>query len=326
MKELDQLAISRILGSTMKPIGPVGFGGFSVVSTTESIRNALRGDGRSVESPSFTYAQDALVVQAFEQIREGASIDELLLDTDLAESLASRCRQLGLDASRSHFIRRLMIVRKNTTRYRLHEIAIRPATKSTILPQIGPEYAHVIEFALVKLRYRYGSSIDEILMDEQLGEKFEGMVRLIAPSVSSREMRHGALYIRKDREMRKKALEKLNALDRTLIESEWQGVVSLSDVSPEEIPVSPGLIELKEEDRDLYVSHTPNIRSAVQQLSTGSALQLMTTTFWKPRLETITLSFAAGRQVAGFSLAIWERKLILDLNPVYNWPMAEDAA
>ncbi len=65
---------------------------------------------------------------------------------------------------------------------------------------------------------------------------------------------------------------------------------------------------------------------AGEQLSTGAALQLMASHFWKPKLEMITLSFATGQRVAGFSREAWERKLILDLNPVYNWPMTEDAA
>ena len=96
------------------------------------------------------------------------------------------------------------------------------------------------------------------------------------------------------------------------------------DIRPS--PDSPGLIELQEEDRCLYVSHNSNIRSAVRQLSTGDAFRFMASSFWKPRLETITLSFAAGHRVAGASIETWERKLIHDRNPVFNWPMPQDAA
>src|SRR5262249_46810564 len=123
-----------------------------------------------------------------------------------------------------------------------------------------------------------------------------------------------------------KALEKLSSLDLARIERAWKGIIRLSDVRPDEIPVSPGLFELKEEDRYLYVAHNPNLRSAVRQLSTGDAFRLMASSFWKPKLETITLAFAPGQRVAGASIETWERKLIHDRNPVFNWPMAQDAA
>src|SRR5262249_25414709 len=161
----DQFAISKILGSKIKPVGRVGFGHFASVSTTEEIQKALRGDGRSIEPPSFTYQQDALIVRAFEDVRAGASIDELLWNKELAASFAGRCRELGLEVPHSSLIRRLMIVRKHSARYREHGIVIRPATRKAIPPRILPVSAPVIEFALVKLRYRYGSSIDDILMD-----------------------------------------------------------------------------------------------------------------------------------------------------------------
>jgi hypothetical protein len=73
MKDLNQFAISKVLGSKIKQVGPVAFGGFSAVSTTEEIKKGLRGDVAAVLPPSFTYEQDAVVVQAFEDVRRPAS-------------------------------------------------------------------------------------------------------------------------------------------------------------------------------------------------------------------------------------------------------------
>jgi hypothetical protein len=326
MEDLNQFAISKILGSKIKQIGPVGFGNFSSLSTTEEIQKALRGESRSVGPPAFGYEQDALVVQGFEDVRDGAPTDELLWNKDLARSLVLRCRELGLDAPYSYLIRRLINVRKNSPRYREHGIVILPTARKELHPSIVPEYAHVIEFALVKLRYRYGSSIDDILMDESLGDKFEELSHQIAPALSSRDLRLGALYIRKNRVMKKKDLEMLNALDLAVVERAWKGTVSLSKVRPEEIPVSPGLIELKEEGRYLYISHNKNIQSAIRQLGAEDAFRLMAGSFWTPKLEMITLSFTIGQKVAGVSIETWERKLIHDLNPVFNWPMPRNTA
>jgi hypothetical protein len=81
-----------------------------------------------------------------------------------------------------------------------------------------------------------------------------------------------------------------------------------------------------EQDRYLYISHNKNIRSAARQLGTGDALRLMGGSFWNPNLDTITLSFAPGKRVAGVAIEKWERKLVHDRNPVFNWPMPQDAA
>src|SRR5208282_3201904 len=82
------------------------------------------------------------------------------------------------------------------------------------------------------------------------------------------------------------------------LEGAWKGAVSLSKVKLDDVPVSPGLIELKEDDRYLYISHNENIQSVVSQFGTGDAFRLMASSFWKPKLETITLCFAAGRKLA----------------------------
>jgi hypothetical protein len=163
-------------------------------------------------------------------------------------------------------------------------------------------------------------------MDESLGSKFETLAHQLNSAVSSRDLGLGALYIRKNRVIHKKDLERLNALDLAVLENAWNGTVSLSKVILDEIPPSPGLIELKEQDRYLYISHNKNIRSALCQLGSADAFQLMASSFWKPNLEAITLSFAMGNKLAGESIKTWERKLVHDLNPVFNWPMPQDAA
>jgi hypothetical protein len=326
MKDLNQFAISKILGSKIKQIAPVGFGNFASIATVEEVKRGLRGDCRDLTAPAFGYDQDAVVVRAFEDVRNGAPTDELLWNKHLARSLASRCRAIGLDAPQSYLIRRLITVRKNAPRYKEHGIGILPTTKKESHPSIVPEFAHVVEFALVRLRFRYGSSIDDILMDESLGDKFEELAHQIAPSLSSKDLRLGALYIRKNRVMKRKDLATLDALDIAVIDSSWQASTSLAELRPDDIPASPGLIGLKEEGRYLYISHNKNIQSAVRPFGNADAFRLMASTFWKPQPDAITLAFATGEKVAGTAIETWERKLIQELEPVFNWPMPRRAA
>jgi hypothetical protein len=89
------------------------------------------------------------------------------------------------------------------------------------------------------------------------------------------------------------------------------------EIHPSIVPEYPHVI---------YISHNKNLRSAVRELGTGDAFRLMASTFWRPNLDTITFSFAPGLKVVGVAIARWERKLVHDRNPVFNWPMPQDAA
>src|SRR5437867_3876673 len=188
MDELDQYAISKILGSKLKPIGPVGFGNFHLRQAADEIQHALKSDSPAPEIFTFGYADDAKVVDAFERVRRGAAPDELLWNKDLARLFARRCHDLGLDAPQAVLIRRLFNVRKNHSRYKQHGIVIGPTTKKSRPATVAPEYAHVIEFALVKLRYRYGASIDDILMDPELGDRLEAMVAEVVPTLPTADV------------------------------------------------------------------------------------------------------------------------------------------
>ena len=228
---------------------------------------------------------------------------------------------MGLDAADAFLNRRLLNIRKDIRRYEKQGISIAPATKSDTHPSIVPQYAHVIEFALVRLRYRYGASIDEILLDPNLGEQFEQMALELAPDLSNRDLRLGALYIRKTRHFERKDAASIEGLDLEVVEKAWSKPVSLAAVDPANVPSSPGLLELKEEGRYLYISRNNDIRPAADQMRSGSAFDLVANGFWTPRLDKITLQFVAGASVGDVSLGVWERRLIRDREPIFNWPM-----
>src|SRR5438874_692585 len=153
MAELNQYAISKALGSTMKPIKRGRFGGFGLLETVaEALRTreaTTEGSSRSGEAINFSYPEDAIVVRAFEDVRQGAATDALLWNRELAEAFYRRCKELGLDAPDTLLGRRLITVRKNIRRYEKHGISISPATKKEPHVSIVPQYAHVIEFVLV---------------------------------------------------------------------------------------------------------------------------------------------------------------------------------
>jgi len=326
MANLNHLAIAKALGARIRPIGPVGFGNFRLRESKISIDKAIRSlDLQREPAQTFSYSEDAKVVQAFEDIRNGAPTDELLWNKQLAHEFVSKVQSYGLQAPPFYFIKRLLNVRKNAPRYLEHGIVIKPTSKKIVHPSIVSDYAHVIEFALVKIRFRYGVSIDDILMNPQLGELFEQVATQMAPSLTSKDLRLGALYIRKNRVVGRKEIEEINALDSRVMDSAWHGNVSLSRIKPKDVPEGPGLIELREERRYLYIGQYSNIHRAVNQLHGGSPFELVANRFWKPDLDQITLHYMSGDRIYGKSIGIWERKLVHDLDPVLNWPIPKKA-
>lgn len=324
--KLNQYAISKILGSKMTPVKRARFGNFGLLETTAEALRARQASSPSSAPTHFSYDEDRLVVQAFEEVRQGAATDAILWDKSLARAFAQRCRRLGLKASDAFLNRRLINIRKNIRRYEQHGITIAPATKSETHPSIVPQYAHVIEFALVRLRYRYGASIDDILLDPDLGEKFEHLASELAPGLPDVDLRLGALYIRKTRHFEKKDLAKIEDLDVEIVEKAWSNPVSLAALDLANVPSSPGLIELKEGGRYLYISRNEAIRPAAEQLRTGKAFDLVANGFWTPRLDEISFQFATGTKLGGIGVGVWERRLIRDREPIFNWPIPQHAA
>ena len=75
-----------------------------------------------------------------------------------------------------------------------------------------------------------------------------------------------------------------------VVERAWSKPLSLAAVKPGSVPSSPGLIELREGDRYLYISRNEDIRPATEQLRTGKAFELVANGFWTPSLDAITAS------------------------------------
>jgi hypothetical protein len=327
-EQLNQYALSKSLGSRMKPVKDhPQFGNIGLIEATAEALKATKTETQASDrSHGFSYQRDSVLVNAFESVRDGASPDSVLWDHKLARKFVRECRQMGIDAPEKILKRRLLNVRKNSPRYKQHGIVLSPTTKKDPHPSIVPQYAHVIEFALVRLRYRYGSSIDDILLDPALADRYEKMCREIAPQLSSTDVRLAALYIRKSRFLPKKQKTEIESLNLELFDSECSEPHALESFDASVVPSGPGIVEVRERDRYLYISRNEDLESAVGEFLTGRAFQIVTSGFWHPDPDLITIQFAAGKSVAGTGIATWERRLIYDREPIFNWPLGHTAA
>jgi hypothetical protein len=73
MDDLNQYAIGKILGSKMIPVKQARFGHFGLLETNAEALRARQSSESSQTVTRFDWKQDALVVQAFEEVRDGAA-------------------------------------------------------------------------------------------------------------------------------------------------------------------------------------------------------------------------------------------------------------
>ncbi|MEX0718814.1 MAG: hypothetical protein WD066_19635 [Planctomycetaceae bacterium] len=331
MTDLNQYELSKTLGSRITPVQEVRFGATGLLRTVaEGLKAHERLQQSDEKDVDFGYEDDRTIVQAFEDIRgtppDNAPPDALLWDPKLAAEFVRRCRELGFDAPEAAIKRRVLNVRKNKSRYAKKGIFLSPTTKKETLPSISPMYIPSVEFALVSLRYRTGASIDEILLEPRLANGLEELVHRSVPTLSGEQIRLAALNIRKSRFIRKADRKEVGSLDITGLEAKLSAPIVVNELDIDTLPDDPGLIELDEATRHLYVCRSESIRAAATQLANGVAFSIVDGRFWHPDLERIALRYVVGRDVGGFSMQKWEHRLLQVFKPVFNWPIQRTAA
>jgi len=306
MNELDQLMISRILGSTVRPLSRPAFGGFSVAGTVgQMLAN------RPIELPPLApdQSRDANIVKAFAEIHDGYSVDRTLADPQLAARFVKRCQQLGIDATHAAICRRLLRLRKagglsvKTTRQ----------DKRNLHPFLIPA-----ELAFAKLMYRYDASYDDLLADPDLGKAFDENVAKIARSGDVVAYRLAALHLRKNVWSRRNSdVKQLAHLDISKVKAHWHTVGHLSDVRLD-VPDSEGVFSLREPDRYLFLSQSENLRSDIGIFQNADVLASVGNHFWSPSPDKITVDFVRPEDVRGVSLRLFESKAIETYQPIFN--------
>lgn len=320
---LNYYGINKILGGRMALLhSPARFGNFNLLKTTADLLGQRESAFRRAAKPlRFTAKEDAKVAKAFEAVRDGRAPERVLWDESLSSRFAQRAKQLGLDAPLADLNRRLINIRKHPNEYKARGIELTPTSVIDPQPSIVPQYAHVIEFALVKMKNRYGASIDDILLNPVLVAEYEKLARKVARTLSSTELRLGALYIRKTRHVAKPEENLFDQLDADHFEAALQPLGTLDVAKAADIPKGEGLIEVLDRQRHLYVSRNENIRLVAEQFVDGQTLAAMANHFWTPDPKQITMRFFSGTKFDNVAIARWQTKIIQARDPIFNWPV-----
>ncbi|MGB7157466.1 MAG: hypothetical protein WBD40_05335 [Tepidisphaeraceae bacterium] len=319
MAELNQFAISRTLGSTMK----VGVrSGFGYTSGLQAVGSALLARPVHQEQLGFSETAERTIIRAFADIAQGRSVDRLLADPGLSLRFYSRCQQLGISATQEAINRRLFVIRKNPR----PGIRVPHVTRPVRLESAG-EFLFAAEFAMVQLSYRHGASVDDMLANPLLGEEFDRLATALEPRRSNVEHRLTALYIRKRRHFKRvQHRERVSQVPLARIDDRWIDLGSLDDIHLDRAASEEGglllVTERGSQPRDLYAAEDEDLQRAAKPFSDVGVYETVADHFWSPRPDQIHLCVAPlGKKYFGHSRHDWLLKLIQSREPIFNLPV-----
>jgi len=327
---VNYYAVNKVLGGRMVHLAQQPqFGHFNLLRTTGDLLGQKELMFHRSQIPTkFSIEDDRKIAEAFESVRDGYAPERVLWDEKLSAKFVERTNQLALRAPLAVLNRRLMNIRKNPKRYAGHGIFLSESDPSKVdpKPSVVWQYAHAIEFALVRIKIRYGASIDDILLDPVLVSEYEQLARKIAKNLTSVQLRLGALYIRKTRHIDAKEESLFEKLDTSRADAAFQSIGTIDRVKPADAPPSEGIIQVLDQKRYLYVSKNANLRLVVEQFVKGPTLSTLANHFWEPDPSTISIRMLPGEEFEGVTMNRWQKKLIQVHDPIFNWPLHRDAA
>ena len=317
MSDLNQFAISRILGSVMKHGKRPSFGPLGLLHAQSQ---AIAHYPKLGEQIALAPRSEKLILRAFEETRKGYTLERVLADPLLTGKMLRRAKEHGVEAEDHAVILRLFRIRKSPKgQSRLgNPTATEPKRRHTI-------YEPAAEISLSQMRYRYGASVDDILAYTHIGREFDNLCQKISPGHSAVDFRLAALHVRKSRYCEKNERTLFDSLtekkaDRTLTRHE-----SLKKFDPNRFRGMKGIVGLVEEsemERFIYLTGTRDVAETVRPFIRNEALQAVGNSFWKPSLSDIHVyTYGMNDTLRNAPQLLWTNRLISLKTPIFNHPI-----
>jgi DNA modification methylase len=177
----------------------------------------------------FVRAKEYLI-RAYESVYDGYSLDRVLADPHLGSSLSKKCHEVGLPGTPKDWNHLLMGLRKAGK-------LLFPTRKRTEFSWADiDEFLFASEIAWSEMKGH--GTLDEILCDPELADRFDEIARSLAPGFTSLQYRWGALTLRKQSKTARVRAEFFTTLSLDKFESRqqlrlWENAKDISN--------SPGL-------------------------------------------------------------------------------------
>ena len=247
------------------------------------------------------------LIKAYESVYDGYSLDRVLADPKLGNALWKKCHEVGLPGTPKDWNHLLLRLRKAGK-------LIIPVQKRTEFSWADyDEFLYASEIAWSELKDH--GTLDDILCDPDLADRFDEIARSLAPGFTSLHYRWGALTLRKTSKTARVRSEFFTTLSLEEFESRQQ-LRSWKD--QDDISNSPGLYLITGHSRQkiAYVGSALNLQKRLSKQFANVQLD-----DWEKNWDAKFISFVLKPGVTDpIDLLSMQKRLIHLAKPTLNMP------
>jgi predicted GIY-YIG superfamily endonuclease len=220
---------------------------FAATETTAQRSTNEAGHNRVAQT-----SLEQTVVAAFQQVRDGWSSDEVLLQDQLYTQFLSACSQTLPERTPEEFAWSLLNLRK----------AGKLPGKTTRRQAMSSEsYRHVAEIAARFMEDRFQANMDRVICSPALRAEFDEITKKMRPDLTAYQLRKGAFGLRKARRLRPELVVRVGDWDRKI---ETYGLPELM-LQTDLLPERPGVYLFRDATGYLYIGESGNLRRRLEQ-------------------------------------------------------------
>lgn len=244
------------------------------------------------------------ITAAFENSRQGFSVDRVVADPTLNAAFLAECHGQGLEASPATLNRALMNLRKAGGLRRIRSV------RSSFPAE--DQYRFAVEMTVRFMERRDGVSLDDIICDPQLATEFDALAAAISPGFSSLEYRWAALNLRKASRLSPEILARVAPPVRIL-------TFTVANVDLNQIPLEQGLYLFFTATHCLYVGEAENLFNRLKRHLDHSDNKGLAQWMWEEGNDRLflELQILEGNTTTRVRRAL-ELELIRSRNPTFN--------
>ena len=249
---------------------------------------------------------EAIVLQAFIEIRQGRSPEQVLCDDDLNQTFLATCRKVNASLSEENCNTTLLNLRKAN---KLAGLSTKVRKKRW---PGGDRYSTCVGQAARLMERQFDVNVDRILCNPERRCQFDALVQFMEPGAPAFECRFRALTLRKTRNLRPEPVGQiLRATQSRIIR-----VDDLESMSAE-IPEAPGVYIFFAENKTLYVGKADNLRNRINDhVKTWSFREMIAAR--QDRGPAWLTFHALPLEISSRELRAYETELIKSRHPEHN--------
>jgi len=211
--------------------------------TTGAVAQPIRTDQEQLEKT---------VIASFQQVRDGWSSDEVLLQDPLYKQFLSACAEDFPDVTPDEFAWSLLNLRK---------AGKLPGETARRQPISADSYRHVAEIAARHLEDRHQANMDRVICSPALRAEFDQIAKEMRPDVTAYQLRKAAFGLRKARRLRPELVVRIADWDRQITTHDLQQLMADITAAPER----PGIYLFRDPSGYLYIGESRNVRHRIEQ-------------------------------------------------------------